>query len=226
MWDQACQNAFNSINQYLLNLPVLMSPALGKPSLLYVATMESSLGAMLAQHNEEGNEHALYYLCWTMVNAKLNYSPIEKIYLALIFILQKLRHYLLTTMIHLIPRANPLKYIMSHTLVQGHIAKCIVLLLKFNIHYVPQRAVKGQVLADFLATHLVPNGSPRQMEFPNENVMQVQIKKDWKIFFDGASRGPFAALGDYIDKSSRVDIIFVTPDNGIIMHSLTLTEGH
>lgn len=47
VWDQACQNAFDSIKQYLLNPLVLMSLALGKPLLLYVAAMESSLGALL-----------------------------------------------------------------------------------------------------------------------------------------------------------------------------------
>lgn len=48
VWDQACQNAFNNIKEYLLNLLVFMSPALAKPLQLYVVTMESSLGALLA----------------------------------------------------------------------------------------------------------------------------------------------------------------------------------
>lgn len=45
------------------------------------------------------------------------------------------------------------------------------------------------------------------------------------MFFDRASRGRSATLGDNTNKSSGIDIIFVTPDNGVIMHSLTLTEG-
>lgn len=64
-----------------------MSPTLGKLLFLYVTAIESSLGALLAQHNEEGKEHALYYLNRTMVDAKLNYSPIEKTCLALVFAL-------------------------------------------------------------------------------------------------------------------------------------------
>lgn len=113
VWDQAYQNTFDSIKQYLLNPPVLMSLTQGKSLLLYVVAMESSRGALLAQHNEEGKKHALYYLSRTMVSAKLNYSPIEKIYLALVFALHQLKHYLLTTSVHLISRADPLKYIMS-----------------------------------------------------------------------------------------------------------------
>lgn len=45
------------------------------------------------------------------------------------------------------------------------------------------------------------------------------------MLFDGASRGP-TTLGDNVDKSSGIDIVFVTSDNCIILHSLTLTEGH
>lgn len=32
-------------------------------------------------------------------------------------------------------------------------------------------------------------------------------------------------MGDNTNKSSGVGIVFVTPDNGIIMHSLILTKG-
>lgn len=108
-----------------------------------------------------------------MVGAKLNYSLIKKICLALLFALQKLRHYLLTTTIHLISQADPLKYIMSRPSVQGHIAKWTVLLLEFDIHYVPQCVVKGQGLAGFLATHPITDDSPLQMKLPNDNIMQV-----------------------------------------------------
>lgn len=44
------------------------------------------------------------------------------------------------------------------------------------------------------------------------------------MFFDGASRGPSATPRDNIDKFSRINIIFFTPDNINIMYSLTLTE--
>lgn len=46
------------------------------------------------------------------------------------------------------------------------------------------------------------------------------------MFFDRESWDPSITLRDNTDKSSRIGIIFITLDNGIIMHSLTLTEGH
>lgn len=121
-----------------------MSLAPRKSLLLYVVAMESSLGALLAQHNEEGKEHALYYLSRTIIGVELNYSPIEKVCLALVFAVQKLRHYLLTMSMHLISRADRLKYIMSRPLVKRRITKWTVLLSEFGIHYIPQCTVKDK----------------------------------------------------------------------------------
>ena len=42
--------------------PVLAAPIPGKPLVLYTAALDESLGALLAQTNEQGKENALYYL--------------------------------------------------------------------------------------------------------------------------------------------------------------------
>ncbi|KAK3001399.1 hypothetical protein RJ639_022330 [Escallonia herrerae] len=51
--------------------PVLMALVKGKPMILYTAAMDASLGALLAQHNDQGRENALYYLSRTLVGAEL-----------------------------------------------------------------------------------------------------------------------------------------------------------
>ena len=93
-WDKACRNAFESIKRYLLNSPVLGVPMPGKPLVLYIAALEQSLRALLAQKNEEEKEKALYYLSRKLTGVELRYSPIEKMCLALFFSIKKLRHYM------------------------------------------------------------------------------------------------------------------------------------
>lgn len=61
-WDAECQSGFDSIKRYLLNPPVLATPVKGRPLILYIATQSVSVGALLAQHNDEGKEVACYYL--------------------------------------------------------------------------------------------------------------------------------------------------------------------
>jgi hypothetical protein len=89
-WDEQCQNALDSLKRYLLNPPVLVALVKGHPLILYIATQPTSIGALLAQHNDEEKEVACYYLSHTLVGAKINYSPIEKLCLALVFYLKKL----------------------------------------------------------------------------------------------------------------------------------------
>ncbi|XP_020678337.2 uncharacterized protein LOC110096641 [Dendrobium catenatum] len=112
-WDKNCQEAFESIKRYLTNPPVLAAPIPSKPLILYTTDLDESLGALLAQENEEGKENALYYLSRRLIPAELKYPAMEKQCLALIFAVQKLRHYMLSHKISLISRVNPLQYLMT-----------------------------------------------------------------------------------------------------------------
>ncbi|KAL0439876.1 UNVERIFIED_CONTAM: putative protein K02A2.6 [Sesamum latifolium] len=102
---KAYDKAFKSIQSYLTKPPVLVAPVHGRPLILYVAAQERSVGILLAQKNDEGKENALYYLSRTMTPNELKYSPIGKLYLALIFAIQKLKHYFQSHSIHLVSKA-------------------------------------------------------------------------------------------------------------------------
>ena len=101
----------------MLNPPVLSAAAAGKPLILYIATQEGSLRALLAQENDKGKECALYYLNRTLTEAELNYPPIEKMCLALFFAIDKLRHYMQAFTIHLVEKVDPVKYILSRSII-------------------------------------------------------------------------------------------------------------
>ncbi|XP_019260811.1 PREDICTED: uncharacterized protein LOC109238788 [Nicotiana attenuata] len=97
----------------LKSLQVLAAPIPGKPLILYISAQERSVGALLAQGNNEGKENALYYLSRMMTPNELKYSPIEKLCLALVFSIQKLKHYFQAYVVRLVSRANPIKFVMS-----------------------------------------------------------------------------------------------------------------
>jgi len=84
-WDDLCQRAFNSIKKYLSSPPALGALVSGKPLILYITTQERSVGALCARENSEGNERTLYYLSRTLIGVELNYSPVEKMWLPLVF---------------------------------------------------------------------------------------------------------------------------------------------
>ncbi|KAL0434372.1 UNVERIFIED_CONTAM: Polyprotein P3 [Sesamum latifolium] len=115
-WDEACDKAFK----------------------------KRSVGILLAQKNDEGKENSLYYLSRTMTPNELKYSPIEKLCLALIFAIQKLKHYFQSHSIHLVSKANPLKYVMTKPVLSDRLARWYLQLQQFEITYVPQKAIKGK----------------------------------------------------------------------------------
>ncbi|KAG9458335.1 hypothetical protein H6P81_002843 [Aristolochia fimbriata] len=184
-WDDACRNAFNSIKAYLTKPPMLVVSIIGKPLLLYIAAQENLVGVFLAQSEENNKEWLLYYLSRTLVGAKVNYMSIEKACLALIFAIQKLRHYLLAHSTNLTSRANLLKYIMSWPILSGRLAKWSLLLSEFEKNFVPQRAIKGHALANFLTDHPVPAEWELTEEFPDKEIFVVEIFQSWKCTLIG-----------------------------------------
>src|SRR4051812_15141102 len=113
IWDQACQDAFDEIKHYLTTPPVSIPPTQGKPFFLNVQAMEHSLRALLAQKSNEGHEQAIYYLSRTMVGTEHRYNPVKKESLALVFTVQKTRHYLVGQTIYVVSRVNALRLLMT-----------------------------------------------------------------------------------------------------------------
>ena len=59
--------------------------------------------------------------------------------------------------------------------------------------FMPQKAIKGQVVADFLADHPIPGTSKFYDDLPDEiaevNLINASSEEQlWQLFFDGASR--------------------------------------
>ena len=113
IWDDTCQQAFEEIKRYLMQPPVLTASVSGKPFLIDVWATDHSLGALLAQNNDQEHEQAIYYLSRTMIRAEHQYNPIEKECLVLVFAVQKMRHYLVDQTIHVISKVNPLRLLMT-----------------------------------------------------------------------------------------------------------------
>ncbi|TYK25806.1 uncharacterized protein E5676_scaffold436G00080 [Cucumis melo var. makuwa] len=213
MDDQSCQNVFDSIKKHPLNPLILSAHAAGKPLILYIAAQETSLGALLAQENDKGKECALYYLSRTLTGAELNYSPIQKICLTLFFAIDKLRHYMQAFTIHLVAKADPVKYILSRPVISRHLVKWAIILQQYYIVYIPQKAVKGQALADFLADHPVPSNWKLCDDLPNEEVLFVEIMEPWIMFFDGATQRSGA---------SEFRMFFISLEKHILPYSFKL----
>lgn len=87
------------------------------PLILYIIVHERLQEALLAQEEENGREHSLYYLSETLAGIEVNYSSIEKMCLALFFAIDKLRHYVQAFTVHLVVKPDSIKYIVSKPII-------------------------------------------------------------------------------------------------------------
>jgi len=78
IWDNACQQVFEEIKEYLTHSPVLVAQVSEKLFLIYVRAMDHFLGGLLAQNNDQGHEQVIYYLSRTMIGDKHRYNLRER----------------------------------------------------------------------------------------------------------------------------------------------------
>ena len=86
----------------------------------------------------------------------------------------------------------------------------------------PQKTIKDQALADFLAAHLVSETLKLHEDIPDEVIEANMTSRDdvWQMFFNGASRaGPTSKI------IAGVGVVFVSPENHVLSRAFSLTES-
>ncbi|XP_050207625.2 uncharacterized protein LOC126657046 [Mercurialis annua] len=164
-------------------------PKPNKPLLLYLSAAHESLGCMLAQE-DDGVERAVYYLSRGLTNTEIRYTDIEKMCICLYFTCCKLRYYMLPVVVYVLSQTDIIKYILSKPYLRNQIGKWAIAMFEFTLVYVSQRAVKGQILADFLADH--PG-----ITLKEETVTFCDIAI-WEMWFDGSRTSQGAGDGVHI----------------------------
>ena len=78
----------------MANPPILVPLIIGHSLTLYIIATPIALDALVAQPDDTGKKKAIYNISHTLVGYELNYTPLEKACLAIIFANNKLHHYM------------------------------------------------------------------------------------------------------------------------------------
>ncbi|KAA0059585.1 uncharacterized protein E5676_scaffold640G00360 [Cucumis melo var. makuwa] len=84
--------------------------------------------------------------------------------------------------VHLVAKADPIKYVLSRPIISRLLAKWAVLLQQYDIVYISQKPIKGQALADFLADHPIPSDWKLCEDLPDGEVFFTKVIEPWTIF--------------------------------------------
>eukprot|EP01018_Ginkgo_biloba_P020209 Gb_20467 [translate_table: standard] len=223
-WSDECQQ-FEQLKQYLLNMPVLVSPTPEKPLLLYISATLPWEPFWLSMMTKKKNELSITS---TRLAYEVNYTPIEKACLVVAFASQKFRHHMLNNKTKLVAKIDPLKYHLSKSTITSRMAKWVMLLSEFDIEYVNQKSIKGQVLANHLVEATLSENQPLITGFPYELVLSLDESPEWKLYFDGSftTRGSGAGIllltpqGDLIPKAFKIRLLCT--NNIVEYEALTL----
>ncbi|XP_050876112.1 uncharacterized protein LOC127079787 [Lathyrus oleraceus] len=162
VWNEGCQFAFDKIQEYLQEPPILLPHVEGRPLINYLTVLDESMGYILGQQDETGKkEHAIYYLSKKFIDYETRYSMLEKICCALAWAAKRLLQYM---------------YIFEKPTLNGWISRSQMRLSEYDIEYHTQKAIKGSVLHDYLAHQPVEDPQFVQFDFPDEDVMALRMK--------------------------------------------------
>nr|GEX32182.1 reverse transcriptase domain-containing protein [Tanacetum cinerariifolium] len=147
-WTAEAEQAFQQLKQHLSELPLLVAPKPHEELVIYLSAAYGAISVVLM--TERGTARmSIYFISHALQGLELNYSPMEKLVLSLVFAAKRLRRYFQAHPIMVITD-QPIKQVMSRPDVAGRLQKWSIMLGEYNVTYRPRTSIKGQILADFL----------------------------------------------------------------------------
>jgi hypothetical protein len=147
VWSQCTDDAFNKLKRALSTVPVLATPALREPMLLYIAATPQVVNIVIVvERIEEGKElpvqRLVYYLSEVLTLSKQNYPHYQKIMYGMYMVAKKLKHYFEEHPI-MVVSTTLLSEIIGCKDATGRVAKWVIELATHTIQYNPRMTIKS-----------------------------------------------------------------------------------
>jgi hypothetical protein len=118
----------------------------------------------------------MVYASKRLLSTETRYTHIEKLCLSLYYACSKFQHYILSSCCIITCQHDVIKYMIQRPILSGQMGKWAYSLIEYDLLYESIKAVKGQVVADFIVDHNV------EVEVKDECLIAI---KAWKLYFDG-----------------------------------------
>ncbi|XP_071699484.1 uncharacterized protein [Rutidosis leptorrhynchoides] len=131
----------------------------------------------------------IYFVSKALSGSELNYLPIGKLVYAHVVTARRLRRYFQAHLI-LILTDQPIRQLLYKPEISGRLTKWAIELGEHEIAYYARRAIKGQVMADYLAetaADMLVICNPEQLPAPSLEL--------WELYTDGAASSEGAGAG-------------------------------
>ena len=151
-----------------------------KDFLLYVAASTTTIGMVLAQEDQNGLEHMIYYSSKNLIDSETRYSCVEKLALATVIAIQKFRHYILLHTTTVLADQNPMYYILTRQVLGGKYSWWIVILQEFDLEFAKATSKKSLVFAEMMCDlPCASTDSDPSDSFPDEFMFLISTIDPW-----------------------------------------------
>jgi hypothetical protein len=151
-WDDYAQQSFDDLKAALSNAPLISAPDYNRDYILYVSASAVSVAGVLVQLGDDNHEHVIYYVSKNLSGPPLKYKHEEKLALAVVLAVQKLRHYILLRTTKVVIDSNPMQYLLSRRQVNGKFSHWIIILQEYDLEFSTPKSKKALVLAELVTT--------------------------------------------------------------------------
>ncbi|WZY77785.1 hypothetical protein YC2023_024169 [Brassica napus] len=166
-----CMNAFEDLNKSLITAPVVQAPDWNLPFEIMCDASDFAIGAVLGQRKDK-KLHAIYYTSCTLDEAQRNYATTEKELLAVVYVFEKFRQYLIGARVIVHTDHADIKYLIQKKDAKPRLIRWILLLQEFDIEIKDKRGVDNGV-AGHLSRIRIEDDVPIDDFFPTENVAHI-----------------------------------------------------
>lgn len=148
-WTSACEESFRKIKELLVTASILTCPDFSKSFTLQTDASAYGLGCVLTQQYEDG-ERVICYLSRSLTRQEQNLSTTERECLAVIWSVEKLRHYLENVRFTVITDHHSLLWLHRLKDPQGRLARWALRLQPYDFEIVHRRG-KDNIVPDMLS---------------------------------------------------------------------------
>lgn len=149
VWTPECERSFQEIKRQLTTAPILTRPDFNKTFTLQTDASAYGIGAVLTQQFDDG-EKVICFLSRSLTRLERNYSTTERECLAVIWAVEKLRHYLEGTNFTVVTDHASLLWLHKLKDPTGRLARWALRLQPFNFKIVHRKG-RENVVPDFLS---------------------------------------------------------------------------
>jgi hypothetical protein len=135
-WNEDYQNGLDTLKEKMVTTPILVFPYWEKTFHVHVDALAIALGVILEQPKTGELDHPIAFSSRKLSESEQNYNTTERGGLAMVYVLQNFKHYLLGKHFKMFIDHSSLKYLVNKPVLGGIICKRLLLFQDFDFEVI------------------------------------------------------------------------------------------